>query len=124
MFIWLAPACAKGSSKISGFEHIKWTSKKSFVSGRIVFTTAGPKEMLGTKWPSMMSRWSQSAPEASTRSVSRARRPKLEARSEGARMMDMDHDPQIRRPKAEIRRTECSVIRISDFGFLSDFGLR
>ncbi len=30
MFIWFAPASAKGSSRISGFEHIRCTSKNSF----------------------------------------------------------------------------------------------
>ena len=87
MFIWLAPAWANGSSRISGFEHIRCTSKNSFVSGRIVRTTAGPNEMFGTKCPSMMSRCSQSAPEALTRATSRASRPKFAANSEGAIIM-------------------------------------
>jgi hypothetical protein len=69
-----APAAAKGSSRISGREHIKWTSKKSLVSGRTARTTSGPKEMFGTKWPSMMSRCSQSAPERLARSASLPKR--------------------------------------------------
>ncbi len=48
-------------------------------------TTSGPKEMFGTKCPSMMSRCSHSAPERShARSASVAKRPKFAARSEGA----------------------------------------
>ena len=37
--------------------------EEQLYNGRTVFTTAGPKEMFGTKWPSMMSRCSQSAPD-------------------------------------------------------------
>src|SRR5436190_7600919 len=57
------------------------------VSGRMDFTTAGPKEMFGTKWPSMMSRCSQSAPDRSTRRASSAERLKSDARNEGAIIM-------------------------------------
>ena len=42
------------------------------VCGRSAFTTGGPKVMLGTKWPSITSRWIQSAPAASTARVSSA----------------------------------------------------
>ena len=79
-----APARAKGSSRISGREHMRWTSKTSLLRGRIAPTTAGPKEMLGTKWPSTMSRCSQSAPERSRRAASWPSLAKLDASSEGA----------------------------------------
>src|SRR5579872_1606746 len=84
MFIWSTPASAKGFSKISGREHIKCVSKKSFENGRMVRATCGPKDMFGTKCPSMISRCSQSAPARSIRTVSAAKRPKLAARREGA----------------------------------------
>src|SRR6185436_4467119 len=87
MIIWSAPALTNGSNRISGLEHIRCTSKKSFVHGRIAFTSAGPKEMFGTKWPSMMSRCSQSAPDRSTRRASSAQRLKSDARNEGAIIM-------------------------------------
>src|SRR5580658_6105832 len=84
MFILSAPALAKGSNRMSGFAHIKWTSKVILLNGRNALTTAGPKEMLGTKWPSMMSRCSQAAPVRLTRWTSAPRRVKLAASKDGA----------------------------------------
>src|SRR3954468_7462993 len=46
--------------------------------------TSGPYEMLGTKCPSMTSRWIQSAPAASTARTSSPSLEKSEARIEGA----------------------------------------
>src|SRR5579859_8034593 len=102
MFIWFAPALANGSRSISGFEHIRWTSKNNLVKGRMRFTTAGPKEMLGTKCPSIMSRWSQSAPERSTRAVSLARRPKSAASNDGAMIMEEGYEAIERLSNGEI----------------------
>src|SRR4051812_19778288 len=45
----------------------------------------GPKEMLGTKWPSMTSRWRKSAPAAKTSSISAPSLAKSAERMEGAR---------------------------------------
>src|SRR5262245_40716489 len=84
MFICPAPACANGSSRISGFEHIRCTSKNMLVIGRKVLTNAGPKEIFGTKCPSMISKCSQSAPERPARLASLAKRPKSAASSDGA----------------------------------------
>src|SRR6201999_3034395 len=52
--------------------------------GRIDLITSGPKEMLGTKWPSITSRWIQSAPAASTARTSSPSLAKSEARIDGA----------------------------------------
>src|SRR6202047_5675355 len=46
--------------------------------------TSGPKEMLGTKCPSITSRWIQSAPAASTARTSSPSLAKSEARIDGA----------------------------------------
>src|SRR5690242_8937869 len=46
--------------------------------------TSGPKEMLGTKWPSITSRWIQSAPAWSTARTSSPSLEKSDARIEGA----------------------------------------
>src|SRR5258705_5107117 len=54
------------------------------VSGSTARTTSGPKEMFGTKWPSMISRCSQSALARRARTVSFASWPKLAASSDGA----------------------------------------
>ena len=85
--IWSTPALAKGSSKISGREHIKCTSRNIRVSGRRTRATSGPKEMLGTKCPSMISRCSHRAPALSTRIASAASLPKFAASNDGAIIM-------------------------------------
>ena len=58
--------------------------ERKLVCLRTVATMRGPNEMLSTKWPSMMSRWIQSAPASSTRRISRPDREKSAARIEGA----------------------------------------
>ena len=67
------------------------------VSGRRAATTGGPKVMLGTKWPSITSRWIQSAPAAA---MSRTSWPSLEksaARIDGARTTDRSNALMRRR---------------------------
>src|SRR5579863_9651096 len=54
--------------------------------GLSAFTTTGPIVMLGTKWPSITSTCSQSAPAASTAFASSARRAKSAERIDGAMM--------------------------------------
>src|ERR1035441_577350 len=46
-------------------------------------TTGGPMVILGTKWPSMTSRWSMEAPPRSTDAISPASRAKSADRIEG-----------------------------------------
>ena len=87
MFSRSAPALAKGSMYFSGWEIMRCTSKKAFVARRRDLTTGTPMEMLGTKWPSMTSTWSQSAPASRTRSQSRWRLAKSAERMEGASMV-------------------------------------
>ena len=79
-----APACAKAARYGSAGAIIRCTSKNFSVCGRSAFTTGGPKVMLGTKCPSITSRWIQSAPAASTARVSSASFEKSAARIEGA----------------------------------------
>ena len=47
-------------------------------------TTGAPKVMLGTKWPSMISTWSQSAPWPMVSEQALPRAPKSAERIEGA----------------------------------------
>src|SRR5437667_336179 len=56
------PASAKACTKSCGCVTIKWASKGTLVSARIDLTIAGPIVRLGTKWPSITSMWSMSAP--------------------------------------------------------------
>src|SRR5215471_20949453 len=49
-------------------------------------TTAGPIVRLGTKWPSMTSRWMAPAPPFSTERTASSRRAKLAERMEGQSM--------------------------------------
>ena len=58
--------------------------RASSMRRRIALITGGPKVMLGTKWPSITSRWIQSAPAASMASTSSPRRAKSAERIEGA----------------------------------------
>src|SRR5208282_2527898 len=70
-----APALAKASRYGSHGSIIRWQSKGLSVSGRSAATTGGPKVMLGTKCPSITSRWIQSAPAAA---IARTSSPSLE----------------------------------------------
>src|SRR2546422_6508454 len=56
------PASANGFTNSCGCVTIRWASSGTWVSGRIDFTMAGPIVRLGTKWPSITSMWSMSAP--------------------------------------------------------------
>ena len=49
-----------------GSSTIIWTSKTAFVQERRLLMTGIPKEMLGTKAPSITSRWMYSAPARAT----------------------------------------------------------
>lgn len=57
---------------------------------RILVTTGAPKVMLGTKWPSMMSTWSQSDPSSILVEHSLPRVAKSALRIEGAIMAGGD----------------------------------
>src|SRR3990167_6058967 len=48
---------------------MRWTSSGSRVRLRMDSMTGGPIVRLGTKWPSITSTWSRSAPPASTRAM-------------------------------------------------------
>src|SRR5277367_3508586 len=52
--------------------------------------TGGPKVMLGTKWPSITSRWIQSAPAATTARTSSPSLAKSADRIEGAMITGLD----------------------------------
>ena len=70
------PARSSGGSR-------RWLT----VQERSDLITSGPKEMFGTKWPSMTSRWIQSAPAAVTSRTSSPSLAKSAARIEGAMRM-------------------------------------
>src|SRR5580704_7010952 len=85
-----APALAKASRYGSQGSIIRWQSKGLFVCGRNAATTGGPKVMLGTKWPSITSRWIQSAPAAATARTSSPSFEKSDDRIEGAMITGLD----------------------------------
>src|ERR1039458_5981534 len=62
---------------------MRWTSRWRRVILRMDSTTGGPMVRLGTKWPSMTSRWRMEAPPRSTHAISSARRAKSADRIEG-----------------------------------------
>src|SRR6478735_1362629 len=62
---------------------MRWTSKKAGVVLRAAAMMGGPKEMLGTKWPSMTSRWRKSAPPVRTSFISAPSLAKSAERMEG-----------------------------------------
>src|SRR5580704_12313905 len=88
--MWSAPAFAKASRYGSHGSIIRWQSKGLFVCGRNAATTGGPKVMLGTKWPSITSRWIQSAPAAATARTSSPSFEKSDDRIEGAMITGLD----------------------------------
>ena len=63
---------------------IRWQSNGFFVRPRIALMTGGPKVMLGTKCPSITSRWIQSAPALSTASTSSPSLERSNASTDGA----------------------------------------
>ena len=90
-----APALAKASRCGSTGAIIRCTSSVFCVIGRSAFTTSGPKVMTGTKWPSITSRWIQSAPAASTARTSSASLEKSEARIDGRDAERAGHDASV-----------------------------
>lgn len=64
------PASANASTYLAGSWIIRWASNGRSVHGLTALMTGGPNVMLGTNAPSMTSRWTQSAPELSTRATS------------------------------------------------------
>ena len=80
----LLPASAKAAIYGSAGAIIMWQSNTFSARARIAFTTGGPKVMFGTKWPSIMSRCTQSAPARTTVSTSSPSREKSAERMEGA----------------------------------------
>ena len=74
--------CVKVESK-NWTQHGTLTSLREFRSDCI---TGGPKLKLGTKWPSMMSMWSQSAPISVICWASRARWERSHESKDGATM--------------------------------------
>mmetsp|Transcript_3493 Transcript_3493/g.7968 ORF Transcript_3493/g.7968 Transcript_3493/m.7968 type:complete len:218 (+) Transcript_3493:124-777(+) len=61
-----APASAMGPTYASGSETIRWTSKNASLRCRSFLITGGPHDKFGTKWPSMTSMCSASAPASMT----------------------------------------------------------
>src|SRR5664280_2571796 len=102
-----APATANGSTKSSAFVTIRWTSSGNSVSRRTAAHRPGPKVRLGTKCPSITSKWSRSAPAAATERTSSATRPRSHASSEGAMRTRLTGSPTARsrppRPPARLR---------------------
>src|SRR2546422_9016767 len=68
----------------SGFVIIKWTSSGRVVTLRRASTMGGPMVRFGTKWPSMTSTCTRSAPACSTAAISSAKCAKSDDRMEGA----------------------------------------
>ena len=81
------PASAKASMYLAGSCIMRWASKGLSEQGLTALMTGGPKVMFGTNIPSMTSRWTQSAPERSTRATSS---PSLEKSAER-----MDGDTRV-----------------------------
>ena len=79
-----APLSAKAPMKFSGSTISRLRFRCFDVAFRMAATTPGPKVMLGTKRPSMMSTCSQSAPAWATVRHSSASRPKSAESTEGA----------------------------------------
>eukprot|EP00967_Tisochrysis_lutea_P141551 scaffold260208_cov28-Tisochrysis_lutea.AAC.1 len=84
----LAPASLKSSTHCAGRETMRWQSKNAVGRWeRRHLRSGAPNVRFGTKWPSITSRCSQSAPAESTRCDSEAREDMSEARSEGQMRM-------------------------------------
>src|ERR1700738_4442948 len=68
---------------------MRWVSRGTVAIAAIDCTTGGPNEILSTKWPSLTSRSSQSAPAFSIRSHSAPRWLKSHASTEGATIISL-----------------------------------
>ena len=82
--MWSAPASRKASRYGSAGAIIRCTSNGIVVYGRMALTMSGPSVMLGTKWPSITSTCTQSAPAAAMAATSSPSLAKSEARMDGA----------------------------------------
>src|SRR5207245_968622 len=81
------PASANGFTNSCGCVTIRWASSGTWVSGRIDFTMAGPIVRLGTKWPSITSMWSMSAPASAASRTWSPKRSNLADKIDGAILM-------------------------------------
>src|SRR5262249_3244078 len=79
-----APASMNSGAYLSGSVIIKWTSSGTRAALRTASTTNGPIVRFGTKWPSIISTWSQSAPASSTARICSPRQVKSDDSIEGA----------------------------------------
>ena len=64
------PASAKAPMYLAGSWIMRCASKGRSVHGLTALITGGPNVIFGTNMPSITSRWTQSAPEYSTRATS------------------------------------------------------
>src|ERR1035437_6116366 len=92
-----APASRYWSSVASGSSIMRWTSKGTRVAFRSALRTIGPTLRFGTKWPSITSKWIQSAPPSSHARAASPSREKSADRSDGARATLM---PPPRAPRS------------------------
>src|SRR3989449_254269 len=84
------PASTKAFTKSCGCVTIRWASNGTLVRGRIDLTMAGPIVRLGTKWPSITSMWSRSAPASDASRTWSPRRSKRADKIEGAILMAIE----------------------------------
>src|SRR5919112_2543979 len=77
------PASRKSGIRLSGLSTIRCTSTGRSVCGTSEAATGGPKDRLGTKWLSMVSKCTNAAPPALALLTSSASRAKSAARIEG-----------------------------------------
>src|SRR5438034_8530349 len=81
---YAAPASTYRSPQSSGRSIIRWTSSGRRVARCRSATIFGPNVRFGTKWPSITSTWTQSAPPRSSAPTASARRVKSALRIDGA----------------------------------------
>src|SRR5437867_2110979 len=84
------PASTNAFTKSCGCVTIRWASNGTLVRGRIDLTMAGPIVRLGTKWPSITSMWSRSAPASDASRTWSPRRSKRADKIEGAILMAIE----------------------------------
>src|SRR5918999_3149815 len=78
------PALMNGRMRLSGLSTMRWASTGILMASTSEAATTGPMVKLGTKWLSIASKWTSSAPPLSARRTSSASSAKSAASIEGA----------------------------------------
>src|SRR5215216_6139248 len=104
------PASIKGLMRLSGLSTMRWASTGRSTASTSEAATTGPMVRFGTKWLSIASKWTSSAPPACARRTSSPRLAKSAASIEGAPTTLSPRSPQNANRSASSPRSQRRAI--------------